>query len=736
MKKLFLLLLFIVLQLSATAQQNAIDSLQNLLKQAKDTARVNVLLELSKQYNGEDQAKAVAYAKQAQKLAQKYNYPKEEAYALKSLGMAYVNEGNYPNVLRYWQQSLNIFNKIDDKVGASNMLNNIGVIYSIQGWDAKAIEYYLRSLKKAEQSGDKLRIATALLNIGAQYNNNPATQGKALDYYLQALPLSKEVGDKTTLGTLTVNIGEIYFKQGDDEKAMRYYQDAMEILEESGDMNQVAYTLNNIGKVHTSRGELKEAMEQHQKARRVAEAASAKLELTQALNYIGNLQIEMGQPAQALATHKRAKQIATELGASYEIKDSYAGIAKAYSMLSDYKNAYAYQDSLLAIKDTLYKAETNEKIENLQANYENEKKQAQIDLLTKDKKLQALNLQRQHVLRNGLAASLGLILIIALVLFLNYRNKAKANKLLKHKNEEINAQKEEILTQRDHLEQTYNNLINTQQQLVQSEKMASLGQLTAGVAHEINNPINFVSAGIESLKLNFADIMEVVKGYLLLKPGVDNDAQLQKLDKLKKQLEVEELIEESDQLLNSIKNGATRTKEIVLSLKNFTRMDESNLKKANIHEGIDSTLVILNNQLKDRIKIVRNYGDVPDIQCYPGQLNQVFMNILSNAVQAIKGEGTIAIKTYTDDDYAVIKIKDTGAGMTEEVKNHIFEPFFTTKDVGEGTGLGLSISYGIVEKHNGKIDVESQPGVGTEFTIRIPLVLKVNSEKVALAAVS
>ncbi|MFD3001849.1 tetratricopeptide repeat protein [Pontibacter toksunensis] len=735
MKKVILLLLSIFLFTTAFAQNSNIDSLQNLLTTAKDTSKVNVLLELSKAYNGVDQAKSIAYAKQAQKLAQTHDFPRGEAYALKSLGMAYVGEGSYPKVLRYWQQSLDIFESIDDKVGASNMLNNIGVVYSIQGWDAKAIEFYLKSLRVAEETGDKLRIATALLNIGAQYYHNPATHDKALDYYLQALPLSKEVGDKTTLGTLTVNIGEIYFEQGDNKKAMSYYQQALDILENSGNENKVAYTLNAIGQIYTARGELAKAMQQHQKAKKVAEAASAKLELAQALNYIGDLQNRMGNTTESLASYERASSIAADLGANYELKDSYEGIAQAYGELADYRKAYEYQNLLLAIKDSLYNTETNKKIENLQANYENEKKQAQIDLLTKDRELQKATLQRQHVLRNALLVGLGLIVLIALILFFNIRNKAKANRMLKNKNAEIHAQKEEIATQRDHLEQTYHNLVSTQEQLIHSEKMASLGQLTAGVAHEINNPINFVSAGIDSLRANFADIMEVLSGYLALKPEEDNKMQLQKLARIKKEMEVEELMEESEQLLVSIKNGATRTKEIVKSLKNFTRLDESSLKKANIHEGIDSTLVILNNQIKGRIKVVKNYGELQEINCYPGQLNQVFMNILNNAAQAIKGEGTIAIKTYKEDDYVVIKIKDTGMGMTEEVKKHIFEPFFTTKDVGEGTGLGLSITYGIIEKHHGKIDVESEPGVGTEFTIRIPLVLSGTSEEKVMAAV-
>ncbi|KAA3437044.1 tetratricopeptide repeat-containing sensor histidine kinase [Rufibacter hautae] len=736
MKTSTLLLLCFFLSHLLLAQTTSQDSLQALLKTAKDTSRVNVLLELSKAYNGSDQPKAISYAKQALADSRVHQFPKGEAYALKSLGLAYVSEGNYPEVIRYWEQSLAIFNKLGDKVGASNMLSNIGVIYSIQGWEAKAIEFYLKSLKKAEESGDKLRIATALLNIGAEYYNNPTTLDKALAYYLRALPLSKEIGDQTTLGTLTVNIGEIYFAQGDHKKALGYYQEALKILNAAGAKDKVAYTLNNIGKVHAARGDLPMALEQHQKARQIANSVAAKLEEAQALNYIGQINLKLNQANQALATFQRSREIATSLGANYELKDAYAGLAQSFQKLSDYQQAYQYQSLLLGIKDTLYNAETKEKINNLEAAYQNEKKQSQIDLLTKDSQLKQASLQRQQVFRNALLAVLGLIIIIAVVLFFNIRNKAKANKLLQHKNEEINAQKEELATQRDHLEKTYNNLVNTQDQLVQSEKMASLGQLTAGVAHEINNPINFVSAGIESLRANFTDIMEVAKGYFQLKPGADNTQQLQQLEKLKQELEVDELIDESEQLFSSVKNGATRTKEIVKSLKNFTRLDEDNLKKANLHEGLDSTLVILNNQLKNRIKIVRNYGDLQEVNCYPGQLNQVFMNILNNAAQAIPDEGTIAIKTYADDDYAVIKIRDTGMGMSEEVKKHIFEPFFTTKDVGEGTGLGLSISYGIIEKHKGKIEVESRPGEGTEFTIRIPLQFTPASQGLKLETVS
>lgn len=273
----------------------------------------------------------------------------------------------------------------------------------------------------------------------------------------------------------------------------------------------------------------------------------------------------------------------------------------------------------------------------------------------------------------------------------------------------------------EELSATLENLKQTQSQLVQAEKMASLGQLTAGVAHEINNPINFVSAGIDSLATNYQDLSEVLEKYAALRPHEDNSGLLEEIEQLKQELDMDYLLEEIPQLLQSIKSGANRTTEIVKSLRNFTRLDEDHLKKADINEGLDSTLVILRNQTANRINVVKDYATLPMINCYPGQLNQVFMNIISNAVQAIEGEGEIRIKTQQLNGSIVVRISDNGSGMSDDLKNRIFEPFFTTKDVGEGTGLGLSISYGIIEKHNGRIEVESELGKGTEFIIELPV---------------
>lgn len=321
----------------------------------------------------------------------------------------------------------------------------------------------------------------------------------------------------------------------------------------------------------------------------------------------------------------------------------------------------------------------------------------------------------------------------------------EANKSLVASEEEMRQYLEEILQINQNLEHTKDHLENfftknnqdkerfqwvneqlkkAQTQLVQAEKMSSLGQLTAGIAHEINNPINFVSAGVEVMSEMMKDIRELLALYLELE-DIDNEEErkqfIEGIASFKQEIQFEELVEEMDTTLQDIIIGTKRTADIVKGLRNFSRTDEQEARFANIHESIDSTFVILNTKLRGRIGVVKMYDqNMPLIECFPGQLNQVFMNLISNAIQAIEGEGEISITTQVFDREIEVVISDNGSGMDEITQTKIFEPFFTTKEVGEGTGLGLSITYGIIEKHKGSIEVNSTLNVGTQFTIRLP----------------
>lgn len=277
---------------------------------------------------------------------------------------------------------------------------------------------------------------------------------------------------------------------------------------------------------------------------------------------------------------------------------------------------------------------------------------------------------------------------------------------------------------REELSSALDSLKGAQSQLVHSEKMASLGQLTAGIAHEINNPINFISSGMVSLKMSIEAMREIAEEYTRIDDGDDSEEVLESVKELKEEHEYDEIVDELDDLINDINYGVTRTIEIVKGLRVFSRLDEEEAKNANVNENIDATLTLLRNKTKGKIEITKHYDEsMHDIECYPGQLNQVFMNILNNAVQAMpdeKKDAEITIYTEEADNEVSVRIKDNGVGIPEELKNRIWEPFFTTKEVGVGTGLGMSITYGIIEKHGGKIDLASELGKGTEFVITLP----------------
>ncbi len=276
-------------------------------------------------------------------------------------------------------------------------------------------------------------------------------------------------------------------------------------------------------------------------------------------------------------------------------------------------------------------------------------------------------------------------------------------------------------------EQTKHALEESQMQLMQSEKLANLGQLAAGVAHEINNPIGFVKSNLTTMSEYMTVFKKLLHHYACFDQAVEKKAEqeLQSIRRLIREIKAEEdldeLIKDVDDLLRESKEGTDRVAEIVQSLKSFARLDESEFEEVNINEGLESTLKLVWNELKYKCQVHLKLGLLPHIYCCPGQLNQVFMNLIVNAAHAIENRGEIHIETAAKQTHIEITITDNGKGIAKEHLNKLFNPFFTTKPVGEGTGLGLSISYGIVKKHKGSIEVQSEPGKGATFTVCLPM---------------
>jgi two-component system, NtrC family, sensor kinase len=300
---------------------------------------------------------------------------------------------------------------------------------------------------------------------------------------------------------------------------------------------------------------------------------------------------------------------------------------------------------------------------------------------------------------------------------------AQANEELEEDIRRRETAEAELVRRNTELTELNAKLSRAQEQLVQSEKMASIGQLAAGVAHEINNPIGYIFSNFGTLENYIDNLFQMIEAYEAAEADLSSQEALAKLKEVSERIELAYLKEDIPALMAESKEGIVRVRKIVQDLKDFSRADvNQDWQWANIHRGIDSTVNIVNNEVKYKADVIKEYGDIPDIECLPSELNQVILNLVVNAAHAINGKrGKITISTGTEGDNIWIKVADNGSGIPKEVVPRIFDPFFTTKPIGSGTGLGLSLSYGIIQKHEGRIELDTELGRGTTFCITLPI---------------
>jgi two-component system NtrC family sensor kinase len=277
----------------------------------------------------------------------------------------------------------------------------------------------------------------------------------------------------------------------------------------------------------------------------------------------------------------------------------------------------------------------------------------------------------------------------------------------------------ELENSHEALKRAYLDLQSAQEQLVQTEKMASLGQLVAGIAHEIKNPLNFIYGNTGFLADYTQRLQNLVESFEKF-PSISEEDRAE-MFRRKEAIHYSFIKDDLNVLIDNFSEGARRINTIVSDLRTFSRMDTDTISEVDVHASLEMSLNLLRNQYKNRIEVHKEYGDIPKIQGYPGKLNQVFMNLLSNAFHAVQGNGDVWIRTRSNDCAVEIEIEDSGVGISRENLKRIFEPFFTTKPVGQGTGLGLSISYGIIEQHRGQIRVSSVPQKGSTFVVHLPI---------------
>jgi two-component system NtrC family sensor kinase len=698
---------FLFITFIGFAQNSESDSLQNIITKGKDDSlKVNALITLAQTTRETEPQKAFDYASKAKDLASAIGYKKGVGYSYKWMGIINYNQGKYFDALDDFNKSLSVFESIKDEVGISNLLNNLGALYSDKDEDSKSLEYYLKSLNIAQKSGNKLRIATALSNIGVVYFKDSSKIDKALEYYLKALPIFVELKDSESIGTINTNIGEVYLLNNAFTKALYYFYAAETAYKGS---SSVAYTYNDFGKLYKQKKVFDSAIIYYQKANKIATDNNSPLDIAQSFFGMAEVDMAKGEVINAISAYKKALQIVQEQESTEDMKTAYNGLSVAYQKAGNYKSAYSFQSLLTELYNTENKKKLNFNTATFEYSMEIQKQSIQIDLLVKEKALQKLDLEKANFAKNTAIAAIAALLIFAVVLLRNNNHKKQLNKLLYK-------QKEEIETQKLSVEAALLELKETQAQLIQSEKMASLGDLTAGIAHEIQNPLNFVN--------NFSEVSNELIAEMKTELTNGN---------------VKEAIAIADYLivnLGKISHHGKRADAIVKGMLQHSRTSSGQKEMTNINNFTDEYFRIAYQSFKAKEKsfnavIKTDYDEnVGNLNITPQEIGMVLLNLYNNAFYIVfkkkkeLGEGyepTVSVSTKKTNDKVEIRVKDNGNGIPKKVFDKIFQPFFTTKPSGQGTGLGLSLSYDIIKAHGGEIKVESTEGEGAEFIIQFPL---------------
>lgn len=631
-----------------------------------------------------DTAKAIA--QDALQLAVRLNRPQSQADAYITLGLAEMSLGNWTVAEGHYRNAMQGYRTAGDSTGVATALIHLGYSYSARGFINKALQYQLNSLRLREKySKNPLVLASSYGAIGLIYENLGDLKN-AMEFAQKAfkIRLQSNIPIPAAMGFSLKNIGRIYFLQKDYDLALNFYQAALDTFVRHNNYQFVQQLNQYIGAVYRDKKQYELAEKHFLESLTVAQKIGGGGIKAKIYGELGNLYKEMGRLNEAEKHYLQTIEIAKGTDDQFSIYEKgHLALAELYETKGQYADALDRYKAYITVKDSLFNENSSRELAELRTQYETEQKVA----LLEEK-------QKRHTRERNLLI-FGLLLLVGLgfLLFRESRKKQGA----------------------------FEELQKTQTQLIQGEKMASLGQLTAGIAHEINNPINFVSSNVHALKLDFEDLQPLLEKVQELEHASDQKEVIEEIIHLNKNLETNYLAEEIHQLIEGIERGASRTHNIVLGLRTFARSTGNEYIKANLHQGLESTLTILNSKIGHRIKVHKNFQEIPLVECHFDKINQVFMNILNNAIDAIPEDGDIYISTTQQEDQVFIEIKDSGKGMDTTTQQRIFEPFFTTKDIGKGTGLGMAISYGIVQQHQGSISLESELGRGSTFTIGLPV---------------
>jgi two-component system NtrC family sensor kinase len=702
----FLLLLLNCFSTSAQNDSLKIDSLKQVLQTQKDdTNKVNTLNEFAIAFSqNSDDLKSRQTATEALALSEKINFKKGQAAAYSNIGNSYVfsADHNFSEALKNFNAALKIRIQIDDKRGISESYDGISGIYILQGNYSESLKNMYASLKILEEIKDKWAIGNTLQNIGATFLPL-GNDSEALKNFTAALKIREEIGDKSGYAISSYCIADIDFDRGNYDEALKKDSAAFKMCEKLNDKQLLGAVYLRFGTFYEKQGDLNyasdnkvtsvqqfnEALNNYFKSLKIFQEVDNKIDIAKEYNQIGYIYIKLKNYVASEAYLKKGLLLAEIVSDKTSIRDSYLSLSILDSIHGDFQQAYQNHKLYITYRDSLNNEETSRKSESYKMQYELEKERAVAQAEELKKTAEAKRI------RNLQYSAIVFFVLIAIFLYVNNRQKQKA---------------------KIKIEKAYSNLKSTQAQLIQSEKMASLGELTAGIAHEIQNPLNFVN--------NFSEVNTELIDELEEEAGKGNIEEVKVIAK--------DLRDNEQKILHHGK----RADAIVKGMLQHSRVSTGHKEPVDINALADEYLRLSYHGMRAKDKnfnaeMKTDFDEsIGKINVIPQDIGRVLLNLFNNAFYAVsekkriagdRYEPTVSVCTKRIDNRVEIQIKDNGVGIPQKVVDKIFQPFFTTKPTGSGTGLGLSLSYDIIKAHGGDIRVETREGEGSEFIIQLPL---------------
>ncbi len=697
--------------LRATADNNNehIDSLKALLEQADihDTVRINAMTEICSTLKSKDPEAALSYGKNAINMAKNLNLDSQRAGAHNIVGVVYWQMSELGLAMDHLHEARNIHKKHNNEVGIAITLTNIGLIYSDQSHYEKALEYYFKALGIFKDNEHQQGIAATLNNIGSIYEKS-GNWALSEWNHRQSLEIKKKLNDQKGMAFSYNNLGIVKQNQEQFDKALQYFQKALEIRKNLGDIREKASTLSRIGSLKIVQEDYSSALDNLYKALKLFKEVNDQRGISQTLNYLGQAHIGIDDLSKAEKYFYRSIDIAQNIDISRITNQNYYNLAKLYAGKNDYHNAYNYQQKYLYLKDSIFSEVSRRRIYEFQMLFERERKEKELELYRKASHINALNYEKQRLLKNFLLAGVIIVIILLFLLYNRYLVINKTNKLLEKRKEEISQSNEKLINlnkilfeQKKKVDDLNQKLHQTNQKLIESEKHlievnAAKDKFFSIISHDLRNPFASIVSFSRMLKRDIENLsreelknltLELDKTVAIINDLLENLLQWSRshTGKIKydpQYLDMAEIVDDNINLFST----------------------KAKIKEISIDNGINSNLIV--------------WADY-------NMTDTVIRNLLSNAIKFTKEKGKVQLYYKTDKDYAYISVKDNGVGISKEVQEKVFcsETLLSTAGTHDekGSGIGLLLCKEFVEKQYGKIEFESKEKGGSIFTFSLPL---------------